>query len=143
MTSDIVMTSILSSTLAVTVVSSIKELVLWKMNRKAKLEDEKKEDRLKDIEDLLSENKLSIQRVEELVTQLESKLQIALYSDRVVLKDRIKFIALSYLKRGYISMEDKHNLNEMWHIYHFDLGGNGDLDDIMHMVEDLPLKELQ
>lgn len=138
---QVVLTCILSSSVAVALVTAIKELVIWKLNRKAKIDDRKveEEDTLTNLSTQIDTHQKSIDELVSILNNLETKMDVSSNGMRVILKDRIKYIALGYIHREKISLEDKKNLKEMWQIYHFDLKGNGDLDDIMSLVEELPL----
>lgn len=59
---------------------------------------------------------------------------------QVLLYDRIKYLGLHHIERGYICAEDLEDLQRMHKIYHNDLNGNGYLDNIMTRVNKLPLK---
>ena len=55
--------------------------------------------------------------------------------------DRIRFLGLHYIEMGSVDFDDRRTLREMHTVYHFGLGGNGDLDNIMQTVDKLPLKQ--
>lgn len=57
-----------------------------------------------------------------------------------VLYDRIRFLGQHYISAGSVDFDDRRILNEMHKSYHDGLGGNGDLDVLMHEVNALPLK---
>lgn len=57
-----------------------------------------------------------------------------------VLYDRIRFLGQHYIEGGRVDFDDRRILNEMHKSYHDGLGGNGDLDVLMHEVNSLPLK---
>lgn len=57
-----------------------------------------------------------------------------------VLYDRIRFLGQRYIASGAVDFDDRRVLNEMHKSYHDGLGGNGDLDVLMHAVNTLPLK---
>lgn len=57
-----------------------------------------------------------------------------------VLYDRIRFLGQHYIGAGQVDFDDRRILNEMHKSYHDGLGGNGDLDVLMHEVNALPLK---
>lgn len=58
---------------------------------------------------------------------------------RILLYDRIKHLAKSYIARGYITSEELEDLIEMHKIYHDSLKGNGFLDNVMKQVYQLPI----
>ena len=57
-----------------------------------------------------------------------------------VLYDRIRFLGQKYISEQSVDFDDRRILNEMHKCYHNGLGGNGDLDVLMHEVNALPLK---
>ena len=59
---------------------------------------------------------------------------------RILLYERIKFLANTYIRHGYISSEDLEDLISMHKIYHGPLKGNGYLDELMGRVKNLPIK---
>ncbi len=58
-----------------------------------------------------------------------------------ILYDRIRFLGMTYIRAGEISFEDRRIIHKMHGVYHNRLGGNGDLDDLMECVDELPLKQ--
>lgn len=58
---------------------------------------------------------------------------------KFVLLDRIIYIGQSYIKHGVVTFDERRRLREMHDTYHNDLGGNGDADNIMDAVDELPL----
>lgn len=58
---------------------------------------------------------------------------------RILLYDRIKHLAKSYIVRGWITTEELEDLMQMHKVYH-DLGGNGYLDKLMEQVHRLPVR---
>lgn len=55
--------------------------------------------------------------------------------------DRIRFLGLHYIEEGKVDFDDRRILREMHTVYHFGLDGNGDLDNIMQLVDKLPLTQ--
>lgn len=53
--------------------------------------------------------------------------------------DKIKYLGLRFIRDGGITYEDRALLHKMHDNYHKELGGNGDLDQIMEEVDELPL----
>ena len=56
-----------------------------------------------------------------------------------VLLDRIQYLCKCYIKDGSVDVDDLRRLHIMHERYH-QLGGNGDLDQLMGAVNHLPLK---
>lgn len=136
-----IVTCILSSTVAAAVVTSIKEIVLWRLNRKAKLADDASEanDQNTELKKILDEHQKILESLASSVGALEKKLNLSLENDKIILKDKIKYLVLKYVEIGEITLDEKQAIQHMWNIYHYDLGGNGDLDDFMDMLENIPL----
>lgn len=59
---------------------------------------------------------------------------------RIMLLDRIQYLCKAYIKQGWVDYDDRRRLHLMHDVYH-DNGGNGDLDLLMHDVDQLPIKE--
>lgn len=57
--------------------------------------------------------------------------------------DKIKHIGLKFIEQGSITYEDRAILHKMHDNYHRELGGNGDLDQIMEEVDELPLVQVR
>ena len=143
--SDYVITCILSSTLAATLITSIKELIIWALNRKAKKNDDNKEEKneLEEFRDLLKEQQEFLTKMTNTVSGLQKKLDIYLNDYKIILKDKIKYLVYKYLEIGEISIEEKQAIQHMWSTYHYDLEGNGDLDEIMEVLDKIPIKDLK
>lgn len=58
---------------------------------------------------------------------------------KVMMVDRVRYLARCYLKDGEITFEDKENLEDMHRAYKA-LGGNGHLNTAMAEVERLPVQ---
>lgn len=58
-----------------------------------------------------------------------------------VIYDRIRHLGQTFIADGEVSFDDRRILNEMHNCYHNGLGGNGDLDNLMREVNDLPLAQ--
>lgn len=141
-TTNVLITCILSSTVAAALVNAIKEFILWKLNRKSIVSDraEEKGDRLEELSQEFSGMQEQINKITEICNNLEVQLGVTIKSNKVILQDRIKHLVFSYAKLEEISYEDKKLIHEMWRIYHYELSGNGDLDDVMEMLDEIPLK---
>lgn len=107
----------------------IETLIVWVLNRKAKKSDDEAE---KDKE------KAKVKEEEyELMVRTVNSLKTA---DRILMYDRIKHLCRSYLSSGEVDFNDLEDLIEMHSCYHNDLGGNGNLDTLMELVKELPVK---
>lgn len=73
-------------------------------------------------------------------TKTDEAISSLIKAQRTLLKDRIRCLAKAEINQGFITVEDKALIHEMHSNYHNDLGGNGDLDTLMELVEELPIK---
>lgn len=96
--------------------------------RKKKMEQE---DGTKRILGKLDEMESKINGIEDRLNGLEN-------SQRIILHDRITWLAAKYCESGEISFSDYEIIKQMHSIYHNDLHGNGFLDSIMEDVDRLP-----
>lgn len=103
----------------------------WRLNRKAQ-----KEDKAADREVVSC-----AERGRE-IKQLQDTVNALIVADRAILYDRIKHLAKSYIKRGYITVEEYEDLKRMHKVYHDELKGNGFLDAIMEEVDKLEKRVL-
>ena len=103
----------------------------WRLNRKAH-----KEDKAADTKTV------SCAARGREIKQLQDTVDALIVADRTILYDRIKHLAKSYIKRGWISVEEYEDLKRMHKVYHDELGGNGFLDDIMKEVNKLEKRVL-
>jgi hypothetical protein len=91
-------------------ISGTVQIVLWKLNRKAKKQDEESDG----------------------TKHIKSALCVLLY-------DRIKYLGRHYIGTGFITVEDLEDLTKMHTSYKNDLDGNGFLENLMGQVKALPL----
>ena len=54
--------------------------------------------------------------------------------------DKINYLGRKYIMSGEVDPDDRRLLSQLHDMYHNQLGGNGDLDDIMAQVMRLPFK---
>lgn len=125
-----VLVCVLTGGVAAAGIKLIESLIVWRLNRKAKKEDDNTQ---KETE----KKKHDEAEYEELVSTVEH-LKTA---DRLLMYDRIKHLCRSYLRAGEIDLNDLEDLVEMHDCYHNDLGGNGKLNELMGLVKDLPIKK--
>ncbi len=89
----------------------IGDIVILKINSKAKKEDDE--------------------------TEHEKRTKKAL---RVILYDRVKHLCRRHIDEGYITADDLEDLIGMHQCYHDDLDGNGFLDSMMAQAKALPVR---
>ncbi len=125
-----VLVCILTGGVAAAGIKLIESVIVWRLNRKAKKEDDNTQ---KEVE----KKKHDEAKYEELVSTVEN-LKTA---NRLLMYDRIKHLCRSYLRAGEIDFNDLEDLVEMHDCYHKGLGGNGKLKELMELVEELPIKK--
>lgn len=103
----------------------------WRLNRKAQKEDKAAE---KEVVSCAARGRE--------IKQLQDTVNALIVADRTILYDRIKHLAKSYIKRGWISVEEYEDLKRMHKVYHDELKGNGFLDAIMEEVNKLEKRVL-
>ena len=74
--------------------------------------------------------------------ELKRLVGVLVEADRTVLYDRIKHLGKTYIARGYVTVEELEDLDQMHTVYHDKdkLGGNGFLDSLMKTVHTLEVK---
>lgn len=117
-----VLLTILGGAVGATIVSGVFGIITWKLNRKAEKEDKAEE------------------KAEEKENEEAVQLANLIVGVRTLMYDRIKHLANSYLKRGWITSEELEDLIAMHSVYHNELKGNGFLDSLMDRVKMLPVR---
>ena len=110
------------------VVTGIVSLLQWLLSRRAQKADR-----------VTAKTEAENEREEKLTKEINRKLDVLFLADRTVLYDRIKFLAKSYIDRGWVTVEELEDLNRMHDVYHDPdkLDGNGFLKDLMKTVNSL------
>lgn len=54
--------------------------------------------------------------------------------------DRILYLGMSYVERGYITQDEYENLHDYLYVPYEKMGGNGSAKRVMNEVEKLPIK---
>lgn len=106
-------------------VTGLYGLLQWRLNRQAQRED-RAAGQLGDEQ----------ARQDRELRELNRKLDVLFLADRTLLYDRMKYLAKSYIERGYVTVEELEDLNRMHEVYHDPdkLNGNGFLKDLMKTV---------
>ena len=121
-------TTLFGGSVMVCILEGVREALRWRRERMAKKEDREEEKKERDGE-----------RDKERIDKLETKVDALVESEKYVLYDRIRYLGQGYLSKGKIDFDDRRILNDMHHVYHDKLGGNGDLNVLMDAVNGLPL----
>lgn len=124
-----VLMTVIGGAVGAAIVTGIFGIIMWKLNRKAQVED-RQEDKEQASADAL---KAEVETINEQLSGLTVAMRMLMY-------DRIKHLGNSYLKRDSISSEELADLIEMHRVYHDTLKGNGFLDTLMEKVKALPVK---
>lgn len=72
-------------------------------------------------------------------TELEKQVDAIQQCLMVSMLDRIQYLCRCYIRDEKITIEDRRRLHQM-HKGYKAVGGNGDLDDLLAQVDELPLK---
>lgn len=136
----------LSSSVIGAIVSSVKDIVLAKLSRKAVVEDreDSQNDRLdKDSKRIDALEKKLDSFIEEFRTYVQEHGEISkgiIRSNKLILQGKIEYLATKFIKEGEITIDQRKMIHEMWHEYHYTWKGNGDLDFLLSEVDKLKVK---
>ena len=132
-------TVLLTSSVIVSLISLTGSVMLYKMNRKAALED--RHDEIKrNVEALqLSLDKLSADYValNKRIEDLASMIQDLKESQRIMMHNDILNRIKHAMQEGHITLEERNTIISMHDTYHNKLGGNGQLDAAMSDLMDI------
>lgn len=115
------------------IVAGLFALIQWRLNRKAQKEDKAADRKVADC----------AARGQE-IADLRNLVNGLIIAERESFYVRIKDLAKSHIKRGWISVEDYEDLKRMHSVYHDPdkLNGNGFLDALMAEVDHLEKRVL-
>jgi len=120
--------------IGVTIIHSLHERSMHKIERQEHKEDQREERAVLNIESRL-------QAVENSLQEMKERSDAERVAIRYILYYQIRHIALCYISDGEVDFDDRRILRDMHTSYHTGLGGNGDLDKLMEAVDELPLKQ--
>lgn len=112
------------------VIKLIDNVVQWCLQRKAAKEDR-----------TLDDDRAEIKKIKQWEKDMEDKVNALINADRYIMFDRIRYLGQKYVAEKEVDFDDRRILNQMHDVYHNELGGNGDLDELMKAVNALPLKQ--
>lgn len=69
----------------------------------------------------------------------DARIDALVEAQQVMMIDRVRYLGRCYIKDGFVSIQDKENLNSMYSAYKA-LGGNGHLETVMSEVDRLEVK---
>ena len=112
------------------VIKLIDNVVQWYLQRKAAKED------------LVEEtDRAEIKKIKQWEKDMEDKVNALVNADKYIMFDRIRYLGQKYVAEKEVDFDDRRILNQMHDVYHNELGGNGDLKELMDAVNALPLKK--
>jgi hypothetical protein len=123
--------AILGGGVGTALVGGIFTLIQWRLNRKAAREDRAQ---------AISDNSCAARGQQ--IKNLERLVGVLVVAERTSLYDRIKHLGKSYIARGYITVEELEDIDQMHAVYHDKdkLAGNGFLDNLMNAVHGLEVR---
>ena len=107
------------------IVAGLFAVIQWRLNRKAQKDD-----------NAAAKQEAAHAQSDANMVEINRKLDVLFLADRTLLYDRIKYLAKSYIARGYVIVEELEDLNRMHSVYHDSdkLNGNGFLKELMNTV---------
>ena len=121
-----VLQSIASGTTVGVLMVGVNALKAWRDKKKASQSTDE------------AEWKKMVETALETLTDNDSSMK---FVQKIIMKDRVRYLAKKHIGEGAISLSDRAGLVEMHECYHDALGGNGELNDLMNLVKDLPIKK--
>lgn len=136
-----VLTLLLGSSVLVSLINAVKDLIIWNKNRKANVEDkvEEKSDKTDKIEKQLNETTKVLNNVSERFDEFEKfyrgKSKERDQIDRVLITNCLRDKCSKLIKQDVITYHERQELLEMWNLYHSEpINGNGNFNDIMDII---------
>ena len=128
-----ILLAILGGGAGTALVGGLFTLIQWRLNRKAAREDRAQ---------AISDNSCAARGQQ--IKNLERLVGVLVVAERTSLYDRIKHLGKSYIARGYITVEELEDIDQMHAVYHDKdkLGGNGFLDALMKTVHALEVRAM-
>jgi uncharacterized membrane-anchored protein YhcB (DUF1043 family) len=93
------------------------------------------DERLDKIEESLEDVKEQLSQLEPMKDALEAQSE----AQRASMEERIRYLVSHFHKLGAITLSEKANLNDM-HRRYVGIGGNGNLDTEMDLLEKIPVE---
>lgn len=115
--------------LAVAIIGLFKDKLDFTRKRKAEIEDRGYAEILKKQEQIIEWQK-----------KADEQFKVHGEGMKFLLYNMIKNEGQAYIAANQITFEDRKTLHAAHNVYHNGLSGNGDLDDIMRDVDEIPLK---
>jgi len=134
-----IFTILLGSSVLVAIITLIGNIVMFKLNRKAKKEDDTNEKESKIIETnkkldkVLKNQDDQAQKMEKVINELGNVTE----GTMILLKKEIEDDAAKCISAGKIKLKTREELHTMHSVYHNKLHGNGGLDSVMEAIDEL------
>jgi hypothetical protein len=126
-----ILLELLKSAFGAGIVAGLFGIWQWRLNRKAQKEDKAADAKIVNCAARGAE-----------IKQLQDTVDALVVANRMMLYDRIKHLAKTYIKRDYITVEEYEDLKRMHKVYHNEMNGNGFLDGLMNEIEELEKRVL-
>lgn len=136
-----ILTLLLGSSVLVSLINAVKDLIIWNKNRKANVEDkvEEKSDKTGNIVKQLDETARVLNNLSERFDKFERfyivKSKERDQINRVLVTNCLRDKCSKLIKQDIITYHERQELLEMWNLYHSDpINGNGNFNDIMDII---------
>lgn len=132
-----------SSSVIVAIITFISNVVMWKMNRKAKIEDDtnKQKDTFEYFDKQINKVMDSQKTMSQGINKLSGKLNNVTESQMILLRKEIENESMKYIAKDAIRLESRRDIHDMYSIYHNKLNGNGGIESIIEVIDQLPIEE--
>lgn len=140
---------LLSSALGVALVTALKEIIIWILNRKAHVSDkhDSNDEIHKELKQGIDEGYSKLDKLNKRMDKFsgvsqetQEQIEAIAQGTKLLLQEKILSLAIKYIDAGEITHEQRKLIHAMWDVYHHGLNGNGDLDIEMGLIDELPLK---
>ena len=138
-----IVVAILSGTAVAAIVTGIINLIIWRWDRKAKLEDDGNERnrQIQGIQDSLLSIAEAIDELSERQSEMSDKISESedknMKMFKILYSAQIREIADKALKAGEITLREKQTLHELHEAYHNECEGNGFFDELLADCDEL------
>lgn len=124
-----IITALAASATGAAIVKLIDNIIQWKLNRRAKVEDEETE-----------EQRAAREAEAKRKSEIETKLDAIADCVAILSIDRLQNCCKVAIHEEAISLMDRQRIHAMYTKAHV-IGVNGDLKDLLELVDKLPLKD--
>jgi len=132
--------AVLGGGATVAIIEGIREAFTWRRNRKAQKEDKAEEKEDKKIEARLAKIETHQEEQDARMKVIEDALALQKETNKIMLYDRLRYLAKCFIADGEISLDDLTAWNDMHECYHKN-GGNGTMTTLSNTINSLPVKK--